>query len=209
MSVVGDKDLNMLLKAQCSLVDDDYENYADNIDASILNNFKTIYPEIKDRFFIDNYHINNIYINNCEVDVLNDTPYIKLIEGGYIQIININENGNLKLSINSIGGDCKVYVDEHEILSSEVDYNDFIFEFEGGVITITGNDSCVFGLPLSKEVIYDKGKCMLCLSSEETLKFYPGELIADGGVIVNGNPYGISPVKIANVTNVTPLVIKK
>lgn len=208
LSVVGDKDLNMSLKAYCSLVDDDYENYVDNIDASSLNNFKTIYPEIKDRFFIDNYHINNIYINNCEVDVLNNTPYIKLIEGGYIQIININENGNLKLSINSIGGDCKVYVDEHEILSSEVDYNDFIFEFEGGVITITGNDSCVFGLTLSKEVIYDKGKCMLCLSSEETLKFYPGELVADGGVIVNGNPYGISPVKIANVTNITPLVIK-
>ena len=139
---------------------------------------------------------------------MNNTPYVKLIEGGYIQLDNINETGNLKLSINNIGADCEVYIDNNEISSSVVDYNEFTFEFEGGIITITGNDSCVFGLTLGKEVIYDKGKCMLCFSSEDTLKFHPGELIADGGVIVNGNPYGISPVKIANVSNVTPLIIK-
>lgn len=207
LNVVCERDLKMSLKAHCSLVNDDFEEYVDNIDVSSLNNFKTIYPEIKDTIFIDNYHINNIYINNCEVDVLNNTPYVKLIEGGYIQLDNINETGNLKLSINNIGADCEVYIDNNEISSSVVDYNEFTFEFEGGIITITGNDSCVFGLTLGKEVIYDKGKCMLCFSSEDTLKFHPGELIADGGVIVNGNPYGISPVKIANVSNVTPLII--
>ena len=49
---------------------------------------------------------------------------------------------------------------------------------------------------------------MFCLSSEDTLKLHPGDLIVDGGVIVNGNPYGISPVKFATVTNITPLVMK-
>ena len=49
---------------------------------------------------------------------------------------------------------------------------------------------------------------MLCLSSEDTLKLHPGDLIVDGGVIVNGNPYGIPPVKFAKVTDITPLIIK-
>ena len=59
-----------------------------------------------------------------------------------------------------------------------------------------------------KEVIYERGKCMLCLTSEDTLKLHPGELTVDGGVIVNGNPYGISPVKFAKVTDIKPLFIK-
>jgi hypothetical protein len=49
---------------------------------------------------------------------------------------------------------------------------------------------------------------MLCLTSEDTLKLHPGELTVDGGVIVNGNPYGISPVKFAKVTDIKPLFIK-
>jgi hypothetical protein len=63
-------------------------------------------------------------------------------------------------------------------------------------------------IKISKEVIYERGKCMLCLSSDDTLKFHPGDLIVEGGVIVNGSPYGISPVNFAKVTNVTPLIIK-
>jgi hypothetical protein len=49
---------------------------------------------------------------------------------------------------------------------------------------------------------------MLCLSSEDTLKFHPGDLVIEGGVIVNGNVYGISPVNFAKVSNITPLIIK-
>lgn len=206
---VGGDDLIISLKAQCSLnINDDIE-YIDNIDASLLNNFKNIYPEIREHIYIDDFYIDNIYINNCEIDVLNETPYIKIINGGYMQIININETGNLKLSINNIGSDCEVYIDKQQISSSSVEYNDFLFEFEGGIITITGNDSCVFGLTLNKEVIYNKGKCMFCLSSEDTLKLHPGDLVVDGGVIVNGNPYGLSPVNFARVTNITPLIIKQ
>ena len=122
--------------------------------------------------------------------------------------ININKTGNLRLSLNNKGGDCRVFVDNREVMSSAVDSNEFIFEFEGGIMTLTGNNSCVFGIKLNKEVIYDKGKCMLCLSSEDTLKFHPGDLVVEGGVIVNGNPYGISPVTFAKVTNVAPLIIK-
>ena len=196
------------LKAFCSLNVIDYEEYADNIDASILNNFKTIYPEVKDSIFVDKYHINNLYINNCEIDILNDTPYVKLIEGGNIQIVNVNDNGNLKLSLNSIGGNCRLFVDKHEVISSSVDTNEFILEFNGGIMTLTGNDSCIFTITIGKEVIYDKGKCMLCLNTDDTLKLHPGDIVIDGGVIVNGNPYGISPVKFATVTNITPLVMK-
>jgi hypothetical protein len=75
-------------------------------------------------------------------------------------------------------------------------------------MTLIGNGSCIFGLKINKEVIYDRGKCMLCLTSEDTLKLHPGELTVDGGVIVNGNPYGISPVKFAKVTDIKPLFIK-
>ena len=123
------------------------------------------------------------------------------------QIININNTGNLILSLNNKGGDCRLFVDNREITPSAVDSNEFIFEFEGGILTLTGKDSCVFGLKINKEVIYERGKCMLCLSSEDTLKLHPGELVVEGGVIVNGNPYGISPVSFAKVTNVTPLII--
>lgn len=207
ITVSGDK-LNISLKAQCSLNINNDKEYIDNIDASLLNNFKTIYPDIKDHIFVDSYFIDNIYINNCEIDVLNDTPYIKLIDGGYIQIININKTGNLKLSINNIGSDCEVYIDKQQISSSIVEYNEFLFEFDGGIITITGNDSCIFGLTLGKEIIYDKGKCMLCFSSDDTLKLHPGDIVVDGGVIVNGNPYGISSVRFAKVTNIKPLIIK-
>lgn len=207
-AVSGD-DLNISLKAHCSLNDNmELENYIDNIDASALNNFNTIYPIIKDSIFVDSYYIDNIYINNCEIDILNDIPYIKIIEGGYIQIININKTGNLKLSLNSKGGDCRLFIDDYEILSSVIEKNEFIFEFEGGVITITGDSSCVFGLRINKEVIYERGRCSLCLRSEETLKLHPGDLVVEGGVIVNGNPYGISPVKFAKVTDVTPLIIR-
>ena len=139
---------------------------------------------------------------------MNKIPYIKIIENGYIQILNINDIGNLKLSLKNIGEDCKVFVDNYEVSPSVVDKNEFVFEFEGGIITLRGNESCIFKIKIGKEVIYDRGKCMLCLSSEDTLKLHPGDLIVDGGVIVNGNPYGISPVKFATVTNITPLVIK-
>lgn len=207
--IVGGDDLTVTLKAHCSLnVDEDYIEYGDNIDASTLNNFKNIYPEIKDSIFVEKYHIDNIYINNCEIDVLNDEPYIKIVNGGDIQIINIDVSGNIKCSLNNIGGDCKIFIDNYEILPSAIDKNEFIFEFGGGIIKILGVDSCVFGITIGKEVIYDKGKCMLCLSSEDTLKLHPGDLVVDGGVVVNGNPYGISPVKFATVTNITPLVVK-
>lgn len=207
LNIVGD-DLKILLKAYCALNVDNYIEFDDNIDANMLNNFKTIYPDIKDSIFVDDYHINNIYINNCEIDILNDIPYIKIIENGYIQILNINDIGNLKLSLKNIGEDCKVFVDNYEVSPSVVDKNEFVFEFEGGIITLRGNESCIFRMKIGKEVVYERGKCMLCLSSEDTLKFYPGDLIVDGGVIVNGNPYGIPPVKFATVTNITPLIIK-
>ena len=173
------------------------------------DNFKSIYPEIKDSIFVDEYYIDNIYVNNCEIDVLNDVPYIKIIEGGYIQIININKRGNFKLSLNNVGGDCMLFIDNNEVPPSAVENNEFIFEFDGGIFTLTGKESCIFGLKINKEVIYERGKCMLCFSSEDTLKFHPGDLTVEGGVIVNGNPYGISSVNFAKVTDIKPLIIKK
>ena len=208
LNITGE-DSTIYLKAQCTLYDNDnLENYGDNIDANKLNIFNTIYPVIKDIIFIDNYYIDNIYINNCEIDVLNDVSYIKIVDGGYIQIIDIEKRGNFKISLNNIGGDCHLFVNNTEITSSTVDKNEFVFEFDGGIMTLTGNNSCVFGLKINKEVVYEKGKCMLCLNSEDTLKLHPGDLVVEGGIIVNGNPYGISPVKFAKVTNVTPLIIK-
>ena len=208
IAVSGDV-LNITLKAQCTLNEDiELENYGDNIDASTLNNFKTIYPEIKDSIFVDEFYIDNLYINNCEIDVLKDVPYIKIINGGYIQITNINKKGNLNLSLNIIGEDCRLFIDNYEVLSSSIEKNEFIFEFNGGIITLVGNGSCIFGLKINKEVIYDRGKCMFCLTSDDTLKLHPGDLTVDGGVIVNGNPYGMSPVKFARVTDITPLIIK-
>ena len=208
-AVSGD-DLNITLKAHCTLNENiELENYGDSFDASTLNNFKNIYPEIKDSIFVDEYYIDNLYINNCEIDVLNDVPYVKIIDNGYIQIINIDKRGNLKLSLNNIGGNCRLFViDGHEISSSAVDKNEFVFEFDGGMLVLKGQESCIFSIKINKEVIYDKGKCALCLTSEDTLKFHPGDLIVEGGVIVNGNPYGISPVKFARVTDITPLIIK-
>ena len=209
IAVSGD-DLNITLKAQCTLNENiELENYGDDIDASTLNNFKSIYPEIKDSIFVDEYYIDNIYVNNCEIDVLNHVPYIKIIEGGYIQIININKRGIFKLSLNNVGGNCMLFIDNNEVPSSAVENNEFIFEFDGGIFTLTGEESYIFGLKINKEVIYERGKCMLCLTSEDTLKLHPGDLTVEGGVIVNGNPYGISSVKFAKVTDTKPLVIKK
>lgn len=208
IAVSGDE-LNITLKAQCTLNENiELENYGDNIDTSTLNNFKTIYPEIKDSIFIDEFYIDNLYINNCEIDVLNDVPYIKIINDGYIQISNINKKGNLKLSLNSIGADCRFLIDNYEVLPSVIERNEFLFEFNGGIMTLVGNGSCIFGMKIYKEVIYERGKCMFCLTSDDTLKLHPGDLTVDGGVIVNGNPYGISPVKFARVTDITPLIIK-
>lgn len=207
-NISGDN-LICLLKAYCELGDNDIK-YEDNIDANSLNNFKTIYPVIRDNIFIDNYYIDNIYINNCEIDILDNVPYVKIIENGYIQIINIDTIGNLKLSINNKGGNCFLILNKHDVIyPTIVENNEFLFEFDGGVMTLTGDNSYIFGINLSKEIIYEKGKCMLCFDSEDTLKFHPGELSVDGGVIVNGNPYGISPIKFAKVTNVAPLIINK
>jgi hypothetical protein len=207
LRVEGDN-LLISLKAYCELSDNVETIYEDNIDASTLNIFNIIYPEINDSIFVDSYYIDNLYINSCEIDILNGVPYIKVIDGGYIQVQNISKIGNFKLSLNNIGGNCRVFVGNHEISPSIVDSNEFIFEFESDTITLTGKESCIFGLKIYKEVVYDKGKCMLCLSSEDTLKLHKGELVVDGGVIVNGNPYGLLSVKIANVSNVTPLIIK-
>jgi hypothetical protein len=204
---VGGDNLTISLKVICEL-NAEKKEYIDDIDANALNNFRKIYPTIVDSIFVDSYFINNMYVNNCEVDILNDTPYVKIIEGGNFQIDNINDIGNLKLSINNIGGDCNLFINNYEILPSSVERNEFIFEYEGGILTITGNDSCIFGLTINKEVIYQKGKCTLCLSSEDTLNFHPGDLAVDGGVIVNGNPYGLSSVNFAKVSNTTPLIIK-
>lgn len=206
LNINGDE-LNFYLKAYCTLEGNDRE-YVDNIDSSILNNFKTIYPEINNNIFIDSYFFDNLYINKCELDILNDTPYIKIIEGGYVQILNVYDNGNLKLSLNNVGENCNLLLDNHKVSPSIVENNVFIFEFNGETLTLTGNNSCLFGFNLSKEIIYEKGKCMLCLSSDDTLKFHPGDLVVEGGVIVNGSPYGISPVNFAKVTDITPLIIK-
>ena len=200
--------LKISLKAYCELNGDNVEEYIDDIDSSTLNNFKVIYPEIRDIIFVDKYYINNMSIINCEVDILNDVPYVKINDGGYIQIKDIDIKGNFKLLLESIGGNCSFYIDDYEVPSSIVDRNEFVFEFDGGIFKITGDNSCIFGLNIGKEVIYDKGRCMLCLDSEDTLKLQPGELVTEGGVSVNGNLYGISPVKFASVTNITPLIVK-
>ena len=203
---VGGESNEILLKAYCELSGVN-EEYNDNIDASKLNNFTKLYPVVKDSIYIDKYHINNMYIVNCEIDILNK-PYIKIIDSGYIEILNIDKSGNFKLYLDNTGGDCDVYIDNHKVLPSVVDKDEFVFWFDGGIIKLFGKDSCIFGIDIDKEVVYDKGKCMLCFSSENTLNFHPGELVVDGGIIINGNPYGLSPVKFANVTNTTPLVIK-
>lgn len=205
---INGDELTISLKANCQIQYDEI-TYIDNIDANALNKFKTIYPEIRNNIFVDEYYIDNIYVFNCEIDVLDNVPYIKIVDGGYIQILNINTNGNLKLSINNIGSNCILYIDNNEVLSSIVDKNDFIFEYTGGILTLTGEKSCVFGIKLNKEVIFNKGKSMLCLSSDETSKLHIGELTAEGGIIVNGNPYGIPSVTFANVSNITPLIINK
>ena len=204
---VGGDNMTISLKAKCSL-DVDVSEYSDTIDASKLNNFNSIYPAIKNSIFVNDFYIDNVYINNCEIDILNDNPYVRIINGGYIQILNIDNSGNLKLSLNSIGGHCRLFIDNYEVSSSVVERNEFVFEFDGGILTLTGDDSCLFGLKINKEVIYDKGKCMFCLTSDDTLKLHHGDLVVDGGIIVNGNPYGISPVKFAKVTNITPLIVK-
>ena len=206
LKVEGDNS-TILLKAYCEL-GNNIINFYDNIDVNTLNIFKTdTHLDIKDSMFIDQYFIDGICINNCEIDILNDIPYVKIIEDGYIQIQNIPK-GNLKVTINNIGEDCDLFLDNYELLSSVVEENIFIFESDGGIMTVKGKDSCIFGLSIYKEDIYNKGKCMLCLNSEDTLKLHPGELVVEGGVIINENPYGISPVKFAKVTNVTPLIIK-
>ena len=205
-NVAGD-DLIISLKAYCEINNKEVHGF--DIDSSTLNIFTSEYPEIIDRLFINSFYIDNVYINNCEIDVLNDIPYIKIKNDGYIQIINIDVVCNLNLSLDNKGGDCNLYIDNYKISSSIVDKNEFIFEFNGGILTLKGDNSCVFGFKIYKENIHDIGRCMLCLSSEDTLKLHPGDITVDGGVIVNGNPYGIQSVKFANVTNVTPLIIKK
>ena len=204
---VGGDDLNILLKAYCKLSDIDV-TYIDDINANELNNFKTIYPNIIDRLHIDEYYSGNIYIRNCDVDLLNGDPYIKIIENGYIQIIDINCEGNIKLTLNSTCDECKLFLNNYELFPSVVEKNEFVFEFSGEIMTIKGNDCCIFGLKINKEIVHDIGKCTLCLSSEDTLKFNVGDLNIEGGVIVNGNPYGISSVKFAKVTGIAPLIIK-
>ena len=206
LNVCGDN-LNISLKAYCKLNINSIK-YEDNIDVNSLNKFKNIYPIIRDKIFVERYFINDMYINNCEIDVLNGMYYIKINDGGNIQIININKKGNIKLSLNNIGGDCRLFTGNYEVLPSLLEKNEFIFNFNEDVITLIGKNSCIFGLNIYKEIIYDKGKCTLCLDSDDTLKLHPGELIANGGVVVNENPYGIFSVKIAKVTNVTPLIIK-
>ena len=205
---ISGKDEIISLKAICSLNVDDYVKFEDNINAENLNIFSNIYPEIKDNIFIDNYFTGVVYINNCEIDVLNDEPYVKIIEGGYIQFTNIGKSGNLKFSLNNIGGNCRLFVDGFEILPSTVDKNEFAFEFDGDVITITGDNSCVFSIIVGEEIIFNKGKGLFCLTSEDTLKLHVGELYVDGGVIVNGEAYGLPSVHFAKVTDISPLIIK-
>ena len=204
---------NIYLKAQCELNSDSNDiEYIDDIDASTLNNFKNknknIYPKIIDSISVDSYFIDNIYINKCEIDILNDIPYIKILDNGYIQIDNINVIGNLKLSINNTGENCRVFINNYEVISSSIEKNKFAFEYEGGSIIITGKNSCVFGFNINMEDIHQKGKCVFCLNSDDTLKLYQGELFIDGGVIVNGNPYGVPQVNFAKVSNITQLIIK-
>ena len=110
--------------------------------------------------------------------------------------------------MNYFGGDCRLFIENREIPSSIVDRSEFLFEITGESIILRGDNCCIFGFKIYKEVIYDRGKCSLCLSSEETLKLQPGDLNIEGGVIVNENPYGIPSVKFAKVTNIAPLIIK-
>lgn len=205
LNICGD-DLSISLKAYCEISGDNID-YIDNIDAKSLNKFKNIYPDVRNSIFVDRYFVNNIYINNCEINIIDDMSYVKIIDGGYIQIVNINENGNIKLSLDRVGGKCRVFAGNYEIFPSLTEKNEFLFEFNGEKITITGENSYIFGLNIKKEVIYNKGKCSLCLSSEDTLKLHTGDLFVEGGIVVNGNSYGISKLKFSKVTNITPLII--
>ena len=208
---VGGDNQTIYLKAYCLYSEDIAEDvtYIDNIDPNELNKFSGSYPYKRNELFVDSYFFDNIYVRNCDIiSVDGGISHIVLYSGGYIQIVNISETGRFRISLGVESGKCRLYVGDVEILPTDDTNNIFIFDYNGEDIIIKGDGSYVSGLSLSKEVIYDRGKCALCLSSEDTLKFYTGDLFIEGGVIVNGNPYGISSVKFAKVTNITPLIIK-
>jgi hypothetical protein len=206
---VGGDNQTIYLKAYCLYNEEIVEDvtYIDNIDPYELNKFSVLNPYNRKELFIDSYFFDNIYVRDCDIISVDGVSHIFLYRGGYIQIVNISETGRLRISLGVKSGKCRLYVGDIEILPTDDTNNIFIFDYNGEEIIIKGDGLYVSGLSLSKEVIYDKGKCRFCLNSDETLKLQPGEITVDGGVVVNENPYGISPVKIANVTTITPLKI--
>ena len=207
LKVGGDSNV-IALKAYCS--PDEVENieYIDDINPNLFNNFFITRPEIRDPFRIeDGIIFDNLFLYNCEItrteEGNGETSIFLNKEESYLQIVNINDVGRMTIIINGEGDISKVFLGNDEILHSDLG---FVFDYNGESLVIRGR-MYITSLYILKEVIYDKGKCRFCLNSDETMKLQPGEIIVDGGVVVNENPYGISPVKIANVTTITPLKI--
>lgn len=212
LKVGGDNNV-IYLKAYCS--PDEVENIKYIDDIKLLNNFFTTRPEKRDIFRTkDGIIFDNLFLYNCDIvpNEGNGVTYIVLSnEDNYLQIVNINDVGRMTIIVNvdysMSSGIPKVFLGNDEILHSDLG---FVFDYNGESLVIRGGSGgriFITSLYILKEVIYDKGKCRFCLNSDETLKLQPGEITVDGGVVVNENPYGISPVKIANVTTVTPLKI--
>lgn len=173
----------------------------------------------------DKHKVNQIYDPDKD-----DMSYISIKKNGFITFNAENEIGkniNVVLHIDTTNIDFgeNMYIPEPEdkiIISNgsqEISIgvtspgdNQLTFEFENCEDSVFDIKTTMDELLINKICIFErnitnKGKIELCISPEDTMKFYRGVLNMSGAICVDDNWYGLDTVQIGNVNNIKPIEI--
>ena len=212
-----DKDKIMLL-ASCFTSNHEINiiNKVDEIEDNFITQ-KAVMHELKNDIEFKKFMPteNVIEADKMSIRYKSDNGFALMEAGGYFKtnLIDVEEGISVKVKIDSTDNLKK------SIIAIEVNGEKITYEIEPGLImeyeclfrhcnyshVNVSNDGeepiYIDSITVYEEVIEDKGRAELCLSSEDTALMHAGVLNASGAISVGGRVFGINQTLMGNINN--------
>ena len=155
--------------------------------------------------------------SNTSIKYIGNDGYL-CIKSGEIVFDSFDIKDNVRIDIINIKADteARLYIKTNDVMryediSSELkDLSFYINNLNNSPITISVEGNVIIeSIKIYKEIINNKGKAQLCLSSDDTLNIATGNISVSGAINIKGNTYGLHQTLIGNVNRLNKINIIK